>query len=613
MKNNNQYHHNQEHGQTLIILALVIVILFAFAALALDMGLLFMQRRNAQSAADAAALSGAFAKCQGKNPRLAARKMAAQNGFANDTKSSITDHVIVTINTPPAAGPYAGEDEYIEVLIQVTSKPIFSGFIYNGPLVETIRSVSRCTSESGGTSFSPGLGGNVSILVLNPTASQAFTNVGAAEVDVDGGVFVNSTASDAMYQNGSATLKMNWARVRGGADVGGAFGIYPNGTTEHAEVIEVVKDFRTSGAGKAISGAFSIGGSVLNTASVNMTADFMNVGGNFDNSGAASVIAPSLLIGGNIVNKGSGSFTSESMDVGGNITEDGASWIRPASGKNMSLRAGGNVTLSGSASIGQNSTDYIVVEGTVKTTGGSKINGSVTKAEVNNPGFSLAIPLFADPLATALQPPASPKGSCTTISVPNYGTHNLSLTSGTYYCSFDIGGSTVATIPPGTYWVNSFNLSGAARLVMDGVHLYITGNGASNAFSVGGSTTISMKGTMLYIKSGAFNFTGASGTLHWTAPGAGQEYPGLSLYMDRSNTSSASQTGSTTIGSMSGTWYAPASTCSFTGATNTTIYSQFICNKVTVTGSSKLIIKYDGTLVYQVGSTGSGPSVSLIE
>ena len=64
---------------------------------------------------------------------------------------------------------------------------------------------------------------------------------------------------------------------------------------------------------------------------------------------------------------------------------------------------------------------------------------------------------------------------------------------------------------------------------------------------------------------------------------------------------------------MSGTWYAPASACSFTGNTNTTVYSQFICDTVTVTGSSKLLIKYDSNLIYQVGQTGSPSTVSLVE
>ena len=51
---------NPERGNTIVLLALFIVILFAFAALAIDVGVLFTARTSAQNAADAAALAGVF-------------------------------------------------------------------------------------------------------------------------------------------------------------------------------------------------------------------------------------------------------------------------------------------------------------------------------------------------------------------------------------------------------------------------------------------------------------------------------------------------------------------------------------------------------------------------
>ena len=207
----------------------------------------------------------------------------------------------------------------------------------------------------------------------------------------------------------------------------------------------------------------------------------------------------------------------------------------------------------------------------------------------------------------------APTGACTNLSVPNYGSATLAVTTGGYYCNFNIGGSLSAVIPPGTYWVDWFSLGGAATLKMDGVHLFITGKGVSNAFSVGGSGSLSMAGTMLYLKSGSFSFSGNSGTLTWTAPGSSDTYKGLSLYLDRTNGSTASLSGSAAISALSGTWYAPASACTFTGNTNTVVYSQFICNTIVVNGSSKLVIKYDSNLIYQVGSGAGSPEVSLDE
>lgn len=52
-------HHDSERGQAIVILALAMVALLAFAALAIDGGNTYVERRRAQNAADAAALAGA--------------------------------------------------------------------------------------------------------------------------------------------------------------------------------------------------------------------------------------------------------------------------------------------------------------------------------------------------------------------------------------------------------------------------------------------------------------------------------------------------------------------------------------------------------------------------
>src|ERR1051325_3916433 len=49
-----------EKGMTIAMVALCIVVLFAMAALAVDLGVLYTARTSAQHAADAAALAGAY-------------------------------------------------------------------------------------------------------------------------------------------------------------------------------------------------------------------------------------------------------------------------------------------------------------------------------------------------------------------------------------------------------------------------------------------------------------------------------------------------------------------------------------------------------------------------
>jgi Flp pilus assembly protein TadG len=56
-----QHHRRRQRGSTIVILAAVITVLLGFAALSVDMGMLYSARTSAQRAADAAAMAGAFA------------------------------------------------------------------------------------------------------------------------------------------------------------------------------------------------------------------------------------------------------------------------------------------------------------------------------------------------------------------------------------------------------------------------------------------------------------------------------------------------------------------------------------------------------------------------
>ncbi len=69
-----------ESGQTLILIAAALVVLLGFLALAVDLGMLYAERRAMQNAADAGALAGARAMCGGGNVEAEARKFAEANG-----------------------------------------------------------------------------------------------------------------------------------------------------------------------------------------------------------------------------------------------------------------------------------------------------------------------------------------------------------------------------------------------------------------------------------------------------------------------------------------------------------------------------------------------------
>lgn len=109
-----------ENGQALIITALSMVVLMGFLALATDVGFLFHDRREVQTAADGAAAAGALAAANGATSAqitTVADNAAASNGFTNGSNG-----VTVTVNTPPTSG-YHQVSPYVEVDITQASIP----------------------------------------------------------------------------------------------------------------------------------------------------------------------------------------------------------------------------------------------------------------------------------------------------------------------------------------------------------------------------------------------------------------------------------------------------------------------------------------------------------
>jgi hypothetical protein len=113
-------HEREEAGQSIVLVALWLTVLMGFAAIAVDVGRFYAERRYLQNAADAAALAAANAMIQGKSisdAELAARDVLTRN-FANDP----------TGNPPPPpsllpvyADGHAGEGEYLRDGILVSA------------------------------------------------------------------------------------------------------------------------------------------------------------------------------------------------------------------------------------------------------------------------------------------------------------------------------------------------------------------------------------------------------------------------------------------------------------------------------------------------------------
>jgi hypothetical protein len=183
-----------ERGQVLVLFAGGLVALFLIAALAFDVGVMLLERRDQQNAADAAALAGAryvigagdySGSCTGGtgNPAVeAACELAVANDF-NDTDAS--ENVLVHI--PPLHGDYAGFPDFIEVQIDASRGSIFGGVI--GRAAWPIGAMAVAANQQG-VFYSFGM------LALDPSECKAIHISGGGIVNSAADVQANSTGAD---------------------------------------------------------------------------------------------------------------------------------------------------------------------------------------------------------------------------------------------------------------------------------------------------------------------------------------------------------------------------------------------------------------------------------
>lgn len=192
--------HKSERGQAMVLIILSIVGIFAFAALAVDLGQMFSARRSAQSAADAAALGTAYDAVAGSMDQQTALNLgydlAAANGYDNNWENNW-----VEINNPPVGGPYCdicndiAGIEYYQARITVHLRPIFAQLFYKGAEEVTVEAVAHAKTFDSATAGD-------AILSQNRTDLNSILFDGNTKVHVDGG---NIRSSGGMTKNGGGS------------------------------------------------------------------------------------------------------------------------------------------------------------------------------------------------------------------------------------------------------------------------------------------------------------------------------------------------------------------------------------------------------------------------
>lgn len=109
-----------ERGQTLPIVAMAVLILVAFGGFAADVGYHQYMQRAQQTATDSAALAAAAELATG-NSALAGQRDASSNGFTAGA-GGVT---LVSIGSPGAPDPYAGDPHAVQAQISATYATVF--------------------------------------------------------------------------------------------------------------------------------------------------------------------------------------------------------------------------------------------------------------------------------------------------------------------------------------------------------------------------------------------------------------------------------------------------------------------------------------------------------
>lgn len=299
----------KRRGTVSALVAILLPVSIGVAALGLDVSILFLQRRQAQSIADAAALAGAYALYNGSSfsaAQSAAIAIAAKGG--------------VTLSASQVTQPQTG---YVSVSVTVTGPRYFSAIWGAGNMSATATAVARAATSAYSTA---------AILVLDPTGT-AITLSGTTSVTAtNGSIIVSSTSSSSIVSSGAPSITTPQLDLSGQITYSGSnpdkATVTKYGQPSTTDPLASVPAPSSSGMTVQSSSAITLSGSQTRTLSPGV------YDGGFTLSGSSAItLSPGMYY----IN-------------GGGITMSGSSGIS-GSGVFIYNTGGGSINLSGTGTI----------------------------------------------------------------------------------------------------------------------------------------------------------------------------------------------------------------------------------------------------------------------
>lgn len=134
--------HSEDAGAVIVVAALSMFAVMALAALAIDGGLSHNERSRAQNGADNAALAGAWAVCEGRDPVAAATATAAANGLGSPSSDALVD--VIDLG-----------DGAVQVTIDLSRQAEFGNAIGTDSIGVSATAIASCNSRREGAGAIP--------------------------------------------------------------------------------------------------------------------------------------------------------------------------------------------------------------------------------------------------------------------------------------------------------------------------------------------------------------------------------------------------------------------------------------------------------------------------
>lgn len=166
-------------GAILVWFALSLTLLLGLTGLVVDGGYLMATHRHLQNSVDAAAMAAADELLRyGSHSNAGDAALESVQSFNQLPTAS------VTVNVPPAAGPHAGQSDYVEVVAELEVSTLFIHLLPGTSDKQLVRA-----RAVGGVELVPS---SYAILALDPDARPGLSVTGNAQLAVRQGIAVNS-------------------------------------------------------------------------------------------------------------------------------------------------------------------------------------------------------------------------------------------------------------------------------------------------------------------------------------------------------------------------------------------------------------------------------------